>query len=124
MRAQESRRVMASPAAPPAAPSPPPPSMAARAPVALAEATKATAPTVLAGCWRVSAPPELVGLLRDPIIVRTAGDTLVLQVAVTREVTVVRVDNRLRGALDAVREPCQPENLPEHLPEHLPEGGH
>jgi hypothetical protein len=37
---------------------------------------------------------------------------------------VVRVDNRLRGALDAVREPCQPEDLPEHLPEHLPEGGH
>jgi hypothetical protein len=100
-QAQESRRVFAPP--------PPPTSLAARDPSGFAVAAKAIAPTVLAGCWRVSAPPELVGLLREPIVVRIAGDTLVLHLDASRQVTVVRAEDRLRGALEAVREPCTPD---------------
>jgi hypothetical protein len=91
------------------APLPPAPSLAARAPSAFAEAAKVAAPTVLAGCWRVSAPPELAGLLRDPTITRSVGDTLVLRLTAPREVTVVRTEDRLHGALEAVREACPPE---------------
>lgn len=59
----------------------------------------------LAGCWRVSAPPELVGVLREPEIVRQSGDTLVLRT--TRgDLTVTRTSDRLRGGLDATLEVC------------------
>jgi hypothetical protein len=101
-REQQSRRAVAPPPAAPA--------LAARAPTGFADAAKMLAPNTLAGCWRVSEPPELVGLLREPVIARTAGDTLVLQLAEDRQVTVVRTDDQLRGALTAVRETCPPDD--------------
>lgn len=59
----------------------------------------------LAGCWRVITPPELAGVLREPMIVRQAGDTLVLRT--TRgDVTVTRTSDRLRGGLEASLEGC------------------
>jgi len=108
-REQDVQRVMAPP---PAAPP-----LASRAPAGFAEAAKALAPNTLAGCWRVSAPPELAGLLRDPVIVRTAGDTLVLQVTRDRQVTVVRTDDQLRGELTALREACPALNPPPPTPQ-------
>lgn len=72
---------------------------------ALAGAIAEKALPTLAGCWRVSAPPELVGVLREPAIVRQSGDTLVLRT--TRgDLTVTRTGDRLRGALDATLESC------------------
>lgn len=59
----------------------------------------------LEGCWRVSAPPSHVGLLRDPVIVRQAGDSLVLRTT-GGDVSVVRATDRLAGGLVAVLEPC------------------
>lgn len=59
----------------------------------------------LAGCWRVSAPPELVGVLREPMIVRQSGDTLVLRTA-RGDLTVTRTSDRLRGGLEATLETC------------------
>lgn len=108
-REQDVQRVMAPP---PAAPP-----LAARAPSGFAEAAKALAPNTLAGCWRVSIPQELAALLRDPVIVRTAGDTLVLQVTRDRQVTVVRTDDQLRGELTALREACPALNPPPPTPQ-------
>ena len=72
---------------------------------ALAGAIAEKALPTLAGCWRVSAPPELVGVLREPEIVRQSGDTLVLRT--TRgDLTVTRTSDRLRGGLDATLEVC------------------
>lgn len=59
----------------------------------------------LDGCWRVSAPPELVGVLRDPVIVRQAGDTLVLRTA-RGDVPTTRNQDRLSGGLVAILEAC------------------
>lgn len=72
---------------------------------ALAGAVAEKSLPTLAGCWRVSAPPELLGVLREPMIVRQAGDTLVLRT--TRgDFTVTRASDRLRGGLEAIREDC------------------
>ncbi len=82
-------------------------SAAAPAPLtdAIAGALVEKALPTLGGCWRVSAPPELVGVLREPPIVRQSGDTLVLRTT-HGDVTVTRTVDRLRGGLDAMREPC------------------
>jgi hypothetical protein len=85
------------------------PSRAAAAAAPTADATAGAvaekALPTLAGCWRVSAPPELVGLLREPAIIRQSGDTLVLRTA-RGDVTVTRSSDRLRGGLDATLESC------------------
>lgn len=83
------------------------PPRSAAAPLADAGAgvIAAKALPTLAGCWRVSAPPELVGVLREPPIVRQSGDTLVLRTP-RGDVTVTRANERLRGGLDATLETC------------------
>lgn len=89
-----------------------------RAPIASRGAAGAAAPAVtsrqafsvstLEGCWRVSAPQAAVGSLRDPLVVRVQGDSLSIRTP-QGDVTVVRVGDRLRGGLEAVREPCEPQ---------------
>jgi hypothetical protein len=79
--------------------------LAGEAPASEAPAARAT-PVTLDGCWRVTAPPDLAGVLVQPVIRRSAGDTLVL-VTVRGEVTVVRTGDVLRGGLDAKQEPCR-----------------
>ena len=69
--------------------------------------------SVLSGCWRIAPPFTPDTILRDLTISSRRGDTLVVVLSRTREVTVTQRGDTLSGELSAIRTECPSDRSPD-----------
>ncbi|MEX2180658.1 MAG: hypothetical protein WD771_01325 [Gemmatimonadaceae bacterium] len=78
-----------------------------------AEGTLLRTADVLVGCWRAAPPFVPDTLLRDLPIVDRRGDTLVVRLSPTHQVTVTQRGDTLSGGLRAFRADCPADRTPD-----------
>jgi hypothetical protein len=82
------------------------------APALTERAADAPSP-VLNGCWRVAPPFTPDTLLHDLTIASRRGDSLVVVLSRTRQVTVMQRGDTLSGELSAIRTACPSDRSPD-----------